>query len=203
MHVTDFKYGKGVPVSADNNPQMMLYALGALAEYSIFYPIATVKMTIVQPRLDSISEFELTPLTELLAWGESIKPVAQMAWNGQGEFAPGDHCQFCRAKALCRARADFNISLEEFHCIKPPLISNDEVGQILTRAQDLVKWVNALEEYALTTCLAGGEIPGWKAVEGRSIRQFDDTDAAFQTLKECGDMMKQYCTSVNPYPLHL
>jgi len=185
LHVIDFKYGKGVPVSAFENPQMMLYALGAFTEYSFLFNICTVKMTIVQPRLDSISEYDIS-INDLLTWGESIKPIAQKAFKGEGEFVSGDHCQFCRAKALCRARADFHISLEEYQGMKPPLISNEEVGQILYRAQNLAKWIADLEEYALNECLQGRNIPGWKVVEGRSVRQFTDTDAAFKVLMSNG-----------------
>lgn len=185
LHVNDLKYGKGVPVSAEKNPQMLLYALGAYSEYSFLYPIEKVKLAIIQPRLDSISEYELTA-TDLQAWGESIKAKAQLAFAGEGEYNPGDHCRFCRAKALCRARSEFNTSLEEFKMMKPPLISNEEVGQILERAQNLAKWVSDLEEYALTECLAGNDIPGWKAVEGRSNRQFTDLDAAFTAIKAAG-----------------
>ncbi|AYO30228.1 DUF2800 domain-containing protein [Biomaibacter acetigenes] len=185
LHIIDFKYGKGVPVSAEDNPQMKLYALGALSAYSILYSIKKVKMSIVQPRLDSISEWEISA-ADLLTWGESIKPIAQKAFNGEGNFVPGDHCRFCRAKALCRARAEFNMSLESYNMMKPPIISNQEVGEILIKAQDLVKWVKDLEEYALSECLAGNDIPGWKAVEGRSVRQFTDQEAAFKVLMANG-----------------
>jgi hypothetical protein len=185
LHVIDFKYGKGVPVSAVDNPQMKLYGLGAWLAYSILYAIDTVKMAIVQPRLDSISECEMS-LTDLLAWGESIKPIAQKAYKGEGEFVPGEHCKFCRARALCQARADFNIDLEKYNKMKPPILSNTDVGEILKRAQDLAAWVKELEEYALSECLEGREIPGWKAVEGRSVRQFTDQDAAFKVLVENG-----------------
>lgn len=119
LQIIDFKYGKGVPVSAKDNPQMKLYALGAYTEYSFLYPIDTVKMTIIQPRLDdSISEDSLS-IEELLKWGESIKPIAKLAFNGEGEYVPGEYCRFCRAKSLCRARADHYLSLEEFHNMKP------------------------------------------------------------------------------------
>jgi len=185
LHVIDFKYGKGVPVSAEENPQMKLYGLGAYREYSFLYPISRVKMTIVQPRLDSISEYEIGA-EELLNWGESIKPIAEKAFTGEGEFKSGEWCRFCRAKSLCRARSDFNMSLEEYNRMKPPLISDEEVGQILTRSRDLAKWVENLEEYALSTCLAGGTIPGWKAVEGRSNRAFSDVDLAFKALTDSG-----------------
>ena len=185
LYVIDLKYGKGIPVFAENNPQMMLYALGAYTEYSILYNIETVKMAIIQPRLDSISESEIS-MTDLLGWGESIKPIAQKAFNGEGEFAPSEHCKFCRAKALCRARSEFNTSLEEFKMAKPPLISNEEVGQIIARAQQLSKWAEDLEEYALAELLRGNHIAGWKAVHGRATRKFTDIDKAFEILKANG-----------------
>lgn len=185
LHVADFKYGKGVPVAAKDNPQMKLYALGAYEAYSFLYPIETVKMAIIQPRLDNISEYEM-PVSDLLAWGESIKSIAEKAFAGIGEFVSGEHCRFCRAKALCRARSEFNLALGDYLHMKPPLISNDEVGQILERARYLAKWVSDLTEYALAECLKGNEIPGWKAVEGRSVRQFTDQDAAFSILTTSG-----------------
>lgn len=185
MHIIDFKYGKGVPVSAYENPQMKLYALGAYNEYSFLYPIVTIKMTIIQPRLDSISEYELS-IEELLNWGESIKPIAQKAFNGEGEFIPGEHCTFCKALSRCRATADNYIALESFKGMEPPLISNAEVGQILERAKKISAWVKKLEDYALGECLKGNEVSGWKAVHGRAIRQFTDIDAAFKVLIENG-----------------
>jgi hypothetical protein len=182
LHVIDFKYGKGVPVSAETNPQMMLYALGAYSAYSFLYPIEKVVMSIVQPRLDSISEFSM-PVDDLLYWAtNTVMGAAEKAFKGEGDFVPGEHCRFCRAKSLCRARSEFNTAIEDKYPNKPPLLSNDEVGQLLIKARDLAKWVKDLEEYALAECLAGSEIPGWKAVEGRSVRQFTDIDAAFKIL---------------------
>lgn len=185
IHVIDFKYGKGVPVFAEENPQMKLYALGAYMEYSFLYPIETVHLTIVQPRLDSISEWNLSA-TALLSWGESIKPIAVKAYAGEGEFVPSDACRFCRAKSLCRARTDFNLQLEVEKGKMPPLITNEEVGNLLIRAKDLAKWANDLEDYALSSCLKGDKIPGWKAVEGRKDRTFTDQDAAFKKLIDGG-----------------
>ncbi len=185
LHVIDLKYGKGVPVSAVGNPQMLLYALGALSAYSLLYGITMVKLVIMQPRLDTVSEYELS-VDELLAWGESIKPLAQQAFEGKGEFVPGEHCRFCRAKALCRARSEAHTALEDFKMMRSPLISNEEVGQILQRAQTLAAWVKDLEDYALSECLSGSEIPGWKAVEGRKVRQFTEVDAAFAVLTGAG-----------------
>ena len=185
LYVTDFKYGKGVPVSAENNSQMKLYALGAYLEYSFLYPIKQIHLAIIQPRLNSISEFTLS-IEELLAWGEEIKPKAEKAFKGEGEFVPGEHCKFCRAKAQCRARAEQYSALEDFKMMKPPLISNEEVGQILEKAEHLDAWVKALKEYALAEVLKGKEITGWKAVEGRGSRSYVDQDAAFAHLKENG-----------------
>jgi hypothetical protein len=185
LHIIDFKYGKGLPVSAKENSQMLLYALGAYAEYAFLYPIDTVKMTIVQPRRDNTSEDTMT-IEELLIWGECIKPIAEMAFRGEGKFMPGKHCIFCRGMALCQARAEHYLSLEEFHKMKAPLISNEEVGKALLRAQELSAWVKSLEEYALSECLKGNYIPGWKVVEGRAVRQFTNQDEAFKILMDNG-----------------
>jgi hypothetical protein len=185
LYVNDFKYGKGVPVSAHDNPQMKLYALGAYLEYGFLYPIRNIHLAIIQPRLNSISEFTLS-IEDLLAWGDEIKPIAQKAYNGEGEHVPGEHCKFCRAKAKCRVRADQYTALEDFKMMKPPLISDEEVGQILEKAEHLEAWVKALKEYALAEVLKGKEIPGWKAVEGRGSRSYVDLDIAFTHLKENG-----------------
>jgi hypothetical protein len=185
LHVIDFKYGKGVPVSAERNPQMMLYALGAYEEERILFNIETVRMTIVQPRLDSISEFTMAT-KELLDWGESIRPIAQKAFNGVGELIAGDHCQFCRAKPICPECKKQNMAVEVFGNKLPPLLTNEEVGQIIEKARNLAKWVKSLEEYALGECLKGNEIPGYKAVHGRSKREFINTDEAFKVLKDNG-----------------
>ena len=187
LYVVDFKYGKGVPVSAQENPQMMLYALGAYISYAILYPLTKVKVIIFQPRLGEPSEWELS-VKDLLTWGDSIKPMAQKAFAGEGDFKPGDHCRFCRAKAQCRARAELNQAVMTNYPLKPkpPIISNDEVGQILASAQDFVKWVTALEEYALGEVLKGNEIPGWKAVEGRGSRGYVNIDVAFSALTANG-----------------
>ena len=185
LYITDFKYGKGVLVSAEDNPQMKLYALGAYFAYSFLYPIQNVKLAIVQPRLDSISEWEISA-KDLLAWGEKIKPIAAKAFAGEGEFVPGEHCKFCRVKAQCRARAEMYTALSDFGMKKPPLLSNEEVGEILKQAQGLEAWVKALKEYALSACLEGEEIPGWKAVEGRSTRVYKDIDQAFEHLAKNG-----------------
>ncbi|MBG9603932.1 DUF2800 domain-containing protein [Cytobacillus firmus] len=185
LYVTDFKYGKGVAVSAEDNPQMKLYALGAFLEYSFLYPIKEIKLAIIQPRLNSISEFTLT-VEELLAWGEEIKPAAKKAFDGEGDFVPGEHCKFCRAKAKCRARAEEFSALADFTSLKPPLLTDEEVGQMLEKGQHVESWIKALKEYALAECLKGNQIAGWKAVEGRGTRAYTDIDSAFNHLRVNG-----------------
>ncbi|MCI9453214.1 MAG: DUF2800 domain-containing protein [Dorea sp.] len=186
VHVIDFKYGKGVPVNAENNPQLMLYALGAYQAYRMLYPVSRAKLTIVQPRLDSISEWEC-PAEDLLKFGEYVKERAALAVEGRGDYAPDlDTCRFCRAKAQCRARSEENVRLAFFTDKKPPLISNEEVGEYLKKGEDVAKWLEDLKAYALKECLAGKEVPGWKAVEGSGSRGWTDMDAAFDVLVKAG-----------------
>lgn len=187
LHVIDFKYGKGVPVSAEANPQMMLYALGAYETYKILYRIKNIHLVIVQPRLsDETSEWTCT-LEELQVFGNHVISQAELAIKGEGEYVPGEkQCRFCRAKAQCRARADWNVRLAFEVTKKPPLISNEEVGKYLQQGEDVAKWLKDLQEYALAECLAGNEVLGWKAVEGRGSRDWTDMDAAFEQLVNDG-----------------
>lgn len=185
LYIIDFKYGRGVPVYAEDNSQMMLYALGAVNAYSMLYTINNIVMTIVQPRLDNISEYRMG-IRELNAWADSIKPIAEQAHKGEGDFCEGDWCGFCRAKAQCRHRSSQMSALEAFGEKLPPLISDDEVGKILLKAQNLKKWASDIEEYALSSLLAGKEIPGWKAVEGRKNRSFTDAEKAFEAAVKSG-----------------
>ena len=199
LSITDYKHGKGVPVSAEGNPQMRLYALGALKRYRAVYgnSIKYVRMTIDQPRIQDEVSTETITVEDLLAWGESIKPAAQKAYMGLGTFCPGEHCRFCRGKAQCRARAEQNTALEEFKdCVpengsKPPLfgqgtLTDEEIGDLLVRGKDLLAWYKDLEEYALNALLNGGTIPGWKAVAGRSNRAFSDQDTAIAAVIAAG-----------------
>ncbi|HJA92750.1 MAG TPA: DUF2800 domain-containing protein [Candidatus Eisenbergiella merdipullorum] len=191
IHVIDFKYGKNPSgrVEAENNLQMQLYALGAWTASRMLYRVDRVRMSIVQPRLpDGITEWEI-PLEKLLETGEWIRERAQLAWKGEGEYHPDEKtCRFCRAKSRCRARAEKNLELA-FAPEKgklPPLISNEEMGKYLLQGQDVAKWLSDLQECALQECLAGHDVPGWKAVEGRSTRKWTDMDAAFGRLMESG-----------------
>lgn len=198
MHVCDFKYGKGKSVSSFENPQLMLYALGAWDAFRMIYPIRTVTLHIIQPRIDNTSSWEV-PLEALLRWGEeTVRPRALEAFKGEGECVQGKWCDdcFCRLSATCRARAEANMALMAeaenptgtgLPMMKlPPQLGNEEVGSLLKRAQFLKAWVNKLEAHAQGEILAGRDVPGWKLVEGRSTRAIQDIDAAYEALHEAG-----------------
>ena len=210
LHITDYKHGKGVAVSAEDNPQMRLYALGALKMFAPVFgdAIKKVSMGICQPRLSSEASEDCLTVEDLRAWGESIKPTAQEAYNGPGTFCPGEHCRFCRGKAQCRARADQNTAFEDFKDFAiegkaapelqalspetraviglPPMLSDAEIGELLVRAEGLVQWYKDLCEYATQNILNGKEIPGWKVVAGKSNRAFKDVETAFSKVIEAG-----------------
>ncbi|EPY2275168.1 DUF2800 domain-containing protein [Clostridium sporogenes] len=176
MEICDLKYGKGVPVSAIGNKQMKLYALGAIAEFSFLYDIENIKMTIIQPRLDSISTDEMK-VEELLKWAEEeLKPIAKLAYEGKGEFCAGDHCKFCRAKAVCKARADKNMELAKYDFQEPNTLDNNDIAFILGKADELANWAKDIQEYALEQALQGEEFDGFKVVEGRSNRKWTDEE---------------------------
>lgn len=185
LHIIDLKYGKGVPVSAENNEQLMIYALGALEAYKMLFAIDKVKVSIVQPRIDNTNSSEYT-VKELMEFGDKVKHYADIAIKGGGEQTPGDWCRFCRARQQCRARADKNIELAFEIDKKPPLITNEEVGEYLRKGEDVAKWLSELQDYALAECLAGREVDGYKAVEGRGSRTWTDMDAALGAIIEEG-----------------
>lgn len=192
MDVCDLKYGRGVPVSAEHNPQMQLYALGAYGLFADIYDIEKVRMSIFQPRLDNVSTFEMT-IGELMSWAENaLKPKAEMASRGEGEFKPGEHCRFCRAKAVCRARAKANLELAKYDFADPGLLTDEEMGEILAKAEQLQAWVSDLWEYAQTEAIAGRKRwPGFKVVAGRSNRRYSDEEKAAEILVENGYTDKQ------------
>lgn len=185
LQVIDLKYGKGVPVSPERNEQLMLYALGAYAKYGFLFDIKSVKLSIVQPRIDNTSSWVIT-IESLLEFGETVKEKANVAIKGEGAYNPGDWCRFCRARRNCRARADENVKLAFATEKKPPLITNEEVGEYLRLGEDVAKWLSDLKDYALTECLAGKDVPGWKAVEGRSSREWTNMEEAFNAISEDG-----------------
>ena len=187
LHVIDFKYGRGVEVSPVENSQLMIYALGAYDLYSSFYDFENVKLTIVQPRLSAEPKTWECSIQGLLDFGEKLKPIADTAFKGGGEFAPSEHtCLFCKAKYTCRARADKNLSTMFLQEKDPYTLSNDEIGEILAKVADFPKWIKDLEDYALEQLLAGKEIKGYKAVEGRSSRVWSDEKKAFEVIIEDG-----------------
>lgn len=182
MEIIDLKYGKGVSVSAVDNKQMMLYALGSLEEFDFLYAIDTVRMSIFQPRINNYSTFEMSA-KDLRAWGDDeLKERAKLAFDGEGDFVPGSHCGFCRAKAQCRALADHNLEIAKYDFKEPALLTNDEVGDILQRADALINWANAVTGFAYNEAMAGRTVPGWKLVEGRSIRKIVDEDKAVKLI---------------------
>lgn len=187
LEIIDLKYGKGVPVSCENNKQMMLYAVGALTEFDYLYEIKDVRMTIYQPRIDNISTFTM-PARELMAWAETeLKTKAKEAFDGAGDFVPGDHCRFCRARATCRALAEHNMKVAEYEFKKPPLLDNSEVADLLSKAADVIKWLDDVSEYALDQAVNHDtHYPGFKVVEGRSNRKYNDEPAIVGALSEAG-----------------
>lgn len=181
LHVIDFKYGKGVPVSAKYNEQMQIYALGVYIKYKMLFNFSQIRLTIAQPRIDNTSTWEIS-LTDLLTFGETVKIAAGQVIEGEGDYTPGDWCRFCRARKNCRARADENVKLAFETQKMPPLLSNDEVGEYIRQGEDVAKWLSDLQDYALSECLAGRDIAGYKAVEGRSSRVWTDMDEAFAAI---------------------
>jgi len=186
MVVADLKTGQGKPVPIQGNEQMRLYALGALRAVAGIFPVSRVRMAIVQPKVyDEPQEDEIT-VEELERWAEEIKPIAQLAYEGKGEFVVGDHCGFCRARETCRARIEQFFGAAEQMPYKPPIIGWDEVGEVLRKAEGVVSWYNDLKELALAHILEGGEVNGWKAVEGRGSRAYSNIDEAFGALTAAG-----------------
>lgn len=186
MEVIDLKYGKGVPVSAIGNPQIRLYGLGAWANYNYLYLINEVRLTIVQPRLNGPST-DVMSIGDLLEWAETVvKPAAALAFAGEGEFKPGDHCRWCKVKATCRARADENMKALAYEFREPALMDDEEIGSILYVAEQLAAWAKDVQSYAFERAKTGHRIPQWKLVEGRSNRAITDKEAAEKKLAEAG-----------------
>ena len=187
LHIIDFKYGMGVLVEAEDNPQMKLYALGALAVYDALYDIREVSMTIFQPRRENVSIWTI-PVEDLKAWAENeLKPRAKMAYDGEGEYLPGEWCTFCCAAVRCRARAEEKLKLAQTEFRMPPLLTDAEIEDILAVLPDLTKWANEITAYALDTALNHGkEWNGFKVVQGRSVRKYRDEAAVAEAAKEAG-----------------
>ena len=187
LHIIDFKYGLGILVESEENPQMMLYALGALEIFDALYDIKTVSMTIFQPRRENISTWTI-PIEQLKSWAEEeLKPKAQMAHNGEGEYIPGEWCTFCRAATKCRARAEEKLKLARHEFKLPPLLTDAEIEEVLEILPDLTKWANEITAYATEAAVNHGkEWSGFKVVEGRSVRKYCDEAKVAETAKEHG-----------------
>jgi hypothetical protein len=183
VEVIDFKYGIDVPVYAEDNSQMKLYGLGALAEFDMLYDVHDIKMTIVQPRLENISGCEML-VEDLKAWGEEVRVIAEQAFNGDGEFKAGSHCRFCKVKAKCRAYAEEQLEIAKYEFRQGPFLAETEIADILGRADELKKWLTAVDEYALDQAVNHGvSYPGYKLVEGRSVRKYiSEEDVAHQLV---------------------
>ena len=186
LNIVDYKHGRGVLVDATENPQMKLYALGALDLFDCLYDIRTVTMTIYQPRRANISVFTIST-QDLLDWAEKILvPTAELAFNGDGEYHCGEWCQFCKAKADCRERARANLELARYEFRQPPLLTDEEVESILAQIDDLVSWAEDIKAYALQAAISGKHWSGYKLVEGRATRKYTDERAVAATVMAAG-----------------
>lgn len=190
IEVLDLKGGSGVPVSAYQNSQFRLYQLGAYHTFGSLYDAKMLRGTVLQPRLHNYSSEELN-VEELLAWAkEVVVPAAKLAWAGEGEFVPGEHCSsgFCKARFTCaaRAKANMEIAKAEFAFMDPALLSNDEIAKVLTKADQAIKWLNDVQSYALAQAERGHTYTGFKLVEGRSVRKYVNQDAVAEALTGAG-----------------
>lgn len=186
LRIIDYKHGQGVLVEAEHNPQMMCYALGAYEMFAALYDIDSVSMTIFQPRRSNISTFEMS-VTELLAWATTIlKPTAELAFLGEGEYVAGSWCGFCKAKVECRARAEANLALAKYDFALPPKLSDADIEAILPLLDDLASWAEDIKEYALTRALSGKTWSGFKVVEGRSNRRYKSPERVAEVITQAG-----------------
>nr|PLB79630.1 DUF2800 domain-containing protein [Actinomyces sp. UMB0138] len=180
LQIIDLKYGQGVLVEAEQNPQLMLYALGALHAFGSLYDIETVAVTIYQPRRGNVDTWEIS-VAELEQWAETeVKPKAELASAGEGEFCPGSWCQFCKIAPTCRARAEANLQLAKLEFAPPAKLSDVEIADVLTRIPQLKTWAADVEAYALSKAVNQGVVfEGFKLVAGRSVRKYSsETDVA-------------------------
>ena len=187
LHIIDFKYGQGVLVEAEGNPQMMLYALGALRLFDSLYDITEVSMSIYQPRRENVSTWTIS-VDELNAWAENtLKPRAELAHKGEGDYLPGPWCQFCKAAVKCRARAEEKLQLARFEFAPPPLLSDEEIEDILAKLDDLTKWASEIQAYAQDAAINHGKVwQGFKLVATRTNRRYTDEEAVIQAAKDAG-----------------
>lgn len=194
MDVIDLKFGKGVPVSAFENEQAMMYALGMYIRYHFLFTIRVIRITIYQPRINNINTFEITP-EKLLWWAENVlRPAAVKAFAGEGEFKAGDHCKFCRAHNRCRAHAEYYMdgAIQAFadDNAAPALLSFNDIANILEKVDGLTSYARSIKDFAVDYLKGGGKIDGYKIVEGRSNRKFTDKQKVANVLKSHGFALK-------------
>lgn len=186
LQIIDYKHGLGVLVEAEENSQMMCYALGALETFDGIYDIDQVTMTIFQPRRDNVSSWSCSK-KDLLAWANDVlSPTAALAYEGKGDFKAGDHCQFCKVKATCRKRAEFNLEMAKYDFEMPATLDVTEIAAILPRIDQLISWGNDLKDYALVQAQSGTHYEGFKVVEGRSNRKYTDETIVAETVTAAG-----------------
>ena len=186
LNIVDYKHGKGVEVSAVANPQMQLYALGALEIFDGIYDIDTVRMTIFQPRKSNISVDQMDK-AGLYEWADTeLTQKAHLAYEGQGDFSCGEWCRFCKAKAECRERATANLALARYEFQAPALLDDEEIADILGKVDALTAWASDVKEYALQQAISGKEWTGWKLVEGRSNRKYTSEAAVAAAVESAG-----------------
>lgn len=186
MTVCDYKHGRGIMVDAHENPQMMCYGLGALELFDGIYDIDTVRMIIYQPRRDNVSVYTISK-SDLLKWADEVlKPTADLAFAGDGNFLCGEWCGFCKAKHDCRARAEANLELARYEFKLPPLLTDEDIEDILAKVDNLVAWAGDIKEYALQQAISGKEWTGWKLVEGRSNRKYTNESAVIDAVEGAG-----------------
>lgn len=185
LYIIDFKYGLGVIIEAVRNPQMMCYALGALQMFDELYDIKEIHMSIYQPRRQNVSTYTMTK-NALLDWAKkTLMPTAKLAFEGKGEFQAGDHCRFCKAKAVCRKRAEYNLELARYDFAMPSTLEPREIAAILPKIDSLVAWGEDIKKYALDQALAGTNYEGYKVVQGRSTRKYtSESDVAKAVVAE-------------------
>ena len=184
LEIIDLKYGKGIPVYAEWNKQLMLYALGALRQYDLTYDITTVRITIIQPRINNISSFVIS-VEELIEWAEEeLKPAAEAAFNGEGELNAGEWCRFCAVKNQCRKLYEKQMELAKYEFAKPDILTDEEIADIILRVPSLIEWLNSIVEWANKQAINNNKIwPGLKLVEGTSRRRWiEDENKIAQTI---------------------
>ena len=187
VHIIDLKLGKGVPVYAEKNPQLMIYGLGVLEIAEMLFPVEMVRLTIFQPRLSNSSTWEITP-EELKAWGDEVlRPVGELALKGEGDLSAGSWCRFCKARFTCRQRAEENLKLAQMEFKEPALLTDEEIAEVLKQADELSKWAADVYAYAQDQAIVHHkQWKGFKLVMGKSNRKYTSEEEVAAAAKAAG-----------------